>query len=715
MSPVGSILSSIRRKAGGKAKTETEVARTDVDGESNRAAAILRPYVSGDGVPRLTDFGNATLREYTIQFTQSSTESVKSLRWDAPELFISGFRSYEADVWALGMGSNIRAEMYPRKVISTESWTYAVAISLDGSHAAVGAKEITIWDVHTGAKRSKPLIGHRSDINSLAFSPDGRSLVSGSTDRTVRIWDAESGESKLAPLEGHTGAVSCVAFSHDGQFVVSGSGDQTIRIWDASTGKQKYERVSMGGPVRSAAISHCNNRIVCGLNDGTIKTYILDLEYLIVGRVTHALLVSSIAFSPDGTRIVSGSHDKTVCLWDGRAVKPIWDFFKGHTSGIQCVTFSPGGRYIASSSSDRTIRIWDTETGTLKHEKTDCHQSPVVAVAFTPDGCSLISGSRYSIKAWDLTALELQILPFTAADNQLESEDNITSSTTPKEIMILLGKRGCEDVTKQLDLTSCGKYPISTGGFGDIYRGKLKDGIEVAIKTLRIYADSGEQGQKHFKHAARELYVWAKCQHPNVQRLLGLALFRDQIGMISEWESNGDLPCYLSRHPTVDRSYLHELGLIHGDLKGGNVLVSKNGIPRLTDFGNAALRECTIRFTKSSTESVKSLRWAAPELFKSASSSYAADVWALGMTILETITCDVPYSEKSEHAVVFAIMIEMAVPDRPLKYIPRGSSDGDALWSLLRSCWEFEPARRPSALHVKTVMKGISAGGLGRR
>ncbi|QRV95313.1 Serine/threonine-protein kinase [Ceratobasidium sp. AG-Ba] len=144
----------------------------------------------------------------------------------------------------------------------------------------------------------------------------------------------------------------------------------------------------------------------------------------------------------------------------------------------------------------------------------------------------------------------------------------------------------------------------------------------------------------------------------------------------------------------------------------GNILVSEDCVPRLTDFGNAALRDYTIRFTQSSIDSVKSLRWAAPELFKSSPRSYAADVWALGM---ETITCEVPYSEKSDHAVIFAVMFEMTLPKRPLEYIPMASLDGDTLWSLLRSCWEFEPARRPSALHAKTVMKSISAGGLRKR
>jgi WD40 repeat protein len=79
--------------------------------------------------------------------------------------------------------------------------------------------------------------GHQESVGSVAFSPDGKHIVSGSEDETIRIWDADTGQSLMGPLEGHQDSVWSVAFSPDGKRIVSGSEDKTIRIWDADTGQ----------------------------------------------------------------------------------------------------------------------------------------------------------------------------------------------------------------------------------------------------------------------------------------------------------------------------------------------------------------------------------------------------------------------------------------------------------------------------------------------
>jgi hypothetical protein len=117
--------------------------------------------------------------------------------------------------------------------------------------------------------------GHGDPVNAVAFSPDGRRIVSGSDDNTLRLWDAETGAAVGAPLEGHGGSVRAVAFSPDGRRIVSGSWDKTLRLWDAETG------AAVGAPLEG-----------------------------------HGDWVRAVAFSPDGRRIVSGSWDKTLRLWD---------------------------------------------------------------------------------------------------------------------------------------------------------------------------------------------------------------------------------------------------------------------------------------------------------------------------------------------------------------------------------------------------------------
>ncbi|KAF8602010.1 kinase-like protein [Ceratobasidium sp. AG-I] len=294
----------------------------------------------------------------------------------------------------------------------------------------------------------------------------------------------------------------------------------------------------------------------------------------------------------------------------------------------------------------------------------------------------------------------------------------ISHHMSTSEVIARLGDHGCENITHRLDLNSCGAYPLSNGGFGDVYRGKLLDGSHVAIKTMRIHVNTLET-QKPFKNAARELHTWSKCRHPNVVQLLGLVEFRNQIGMVSYWVENGNLPSYLEKHPDVDRykmstevseglAYLHAQHIVHGDLKGLNVLISEDGTSMLTDFGNAVLQNSTLPVTATTAKTTLSPRWAAPELLKGSMYSYSADVYALGMTILETFTGKVPYSDKLELAVYAALLFTKELPPRPEASIPSNRRSGNQLWSLLKSCWVHEPDSRPSADHVRDTMKAIT-------
>jgi WD40 repeat protein len=95
---------------------------------------------------------------------------------------------------------------------------------------------ITVWDAENGVVLLGPLKGHSGPVRSVAFSKDGRYIVSGGEDNTILVWDAETGAVVVGPLEGHTGVVNSVAFSQDSELIVSGSTDQTVRVWNAQQG-----------------------------------------------------------------------------------------------------------------------------------------------------------------------------------------------------------------------------------------------------------------------------------------------------------------------------------------------------------------------------------------------------------------------------------------------------------------------------------------------
>ncbi|KAF8593106.1 kinase-like protein [Ceratobasidium sp. AG-I] len=312
--------------------------------------------------------------------------------------------------------------------------------------------------------------------------------------------------------------------------------------------------------------------------------------------------------------------------------------------------------------------------------------------------------------------------PASALYNRLNLDENTPTPTTVhhtigstmnvSDVVSCLVQHGCQDVTQRLDLSTCSPYPISSGGFGDIYRCKLQNGDPVAIKCMRFTVDTAGEPQKHLKHAAREIHTWAKCEHPHVLKLLGVAQFRGLIGMVSPWVVRGSLNHFVDRNPEVNKlrlcaqvadglTYLHSGGVVHGDLKGANVLVSDKGGALLTDFGNAVLREHSLHFTWTTAKSNISPRWTAPELIRGeATFSTEADVFALGMTILEVITKSVPYHHLLKDVAVIYAIIEGRLPERPEHIIPTKSRQGDFLWSLLSRCWDREVKSRPTAKDV---------------
>ncbi|CUA67647.1 Raf homolog serine/threonine-protein kinase [Rhizoctonia solani] len=263
------------------------------------------------------------------------------------------------------------------------------------------------------------------------------------------------------------------------------------------------------------------------------------------------------------------------------------------------------------------------------------------------------------------------------------------------EIASHLVNHGIANLSGQLNYESFGEHPIITGGSSDVYEGYLFSGEAVAVKVLRFVVQGMSEDSKQMQDTARELHTWSKCDHPNVLPLWGLVTFRGRIGMcIGICEG---------------LTYLHEKGIIHGDLKGANVLVSNIGVPVLTDFGNSSLENQTLKFTQMASGSAFSLRWSAPEFMTHNGHSMrteSSDVYALGMTVYEVFTGNFPYHGETELSVIMLVAMKKATPKRPC-CIPCGHKGWDKLWALLERCWSWEPSERPRVTEVKETLQKL--------
>ncbi|KAL8353836.1 hypothetical protein RB601_003595 [Gaeumannomyces tritici] len=205
------------------------------------------------------------------------------------------------------------------------------------------------------------LEGHGGSVSSVAFSPDGQRLASGSGDNTVKLWDAATGAC-LQTLEGHSDEVLSVAFSPDGQRLASASYDKTVKLWDAATGACLQTLEGHSSSVSSIAFSPDGQRLASGSDDETVKLWDAATGACLQTLEGHSSSVSSVAFSPDGQRLVSGSYDKTVKLWDA-ATGVCLQTLEGHSWYVNSVAFSPDGQRLASGSGDNTVKLWDAATG----------------------------------------------------------------------------------------------------------------------------------------------------------------------------------------------------------------------------------------------------------------------------------------------------------------------------------------------------------------
>ena len=302
-----------------------------------------------------------------------------------------------------------------------------IAFSPDGKTLASGSYDQTIilWDVSNPdvpRQRGQPLVGHTGAIYSLAFSPDGKTLVSGSHDRTILLWDVSNPDvpKQLGqPLIGHTSNVMSLSYSPKGNIFASGGHDKTIILWDVSnidTPQKIGERITgHSDSVLSLAFSPDGQLLASG---GQKKEIILwDLsqpsepQQIFPILIGHKSDIISVNFSPDGMVLASASSD-SIILWDIQNPYEARKIGQPITTDTSCtnLTISPDGGLIASSHSDGNIFLWDISTPDKPKQfgqPLTGHTGWVNSVAFSPDGGMLASSGTYdhNIILWDVNEL----------------------------------------------------------------------------------------------------------------------------------------------------------------------------------------------------------------------------------------------------------------------------------------------------------------------
>jgi WD40 repeat protein len=276
----------------------------------------------------------------------------------------------------------------------------SVSITPDGKCVVSGSedKTVRIWNLE-GGELLHTLEGHSDTVNKVAITPDGERVVSGSDDRTVKVWNLKGGK-ELCTLKGHADKVTAVTATSDGRFVVSGSGDKTVRIWDIRSGKEIRALHGHTAEVKEVAVTPDGKQVI---STDSNKLKVWDME---TGKEIYTLEANrSIweALMQYSQRAVSCRRQSVIKVWDLES-SGLVSVFDNHTGfAIGFIVSRDGKRAVSlSDDEDKILRIWELESGreicVLKG-----HTAGITAWAMTKDGRFVISGSKDStLKVWNV-------------------------------------------------------------------------------------------------------------------------------------------------------------------------------------------------------------------------------------------------------------------------------------------------------------------------